>query len=221
MTSQPWSWPSTSTSNCTNSAAKVLPTAYLSCFRYFYNDNLMMSQNSITTPAIQQVVDREIQDVATTRVRTRSAHTHGLDRHVPPAAFPTATTTARPSLSRTGRNTRGLPRALCQSACGNPHPQCPLQSHLESWPNQRGCLGSIYLLLVLQFRPRTEAHNPPNDHIRVTSSLFHTFSTSHTSFLLPLFFCHLSYLHLNHRREESIWTMDLEHAYNVKASAIL
>ena len=107
------------------------------------------------------------------QARSDSAHTHGLDRHLAPAAYLAATATARPCLSRSTRDNRRRPRFPCQSAYSNPHPGDPIPFHLHSQPNQHGCLGSFCALLV----PTLHAN-----HLRLSFVPQHL-----TTLLLPLF----------------------------------
>ena len=97
--------PASRKSSCTLLHSKGTPAAYLSYLqpsqRYLCDDNLMTSQNSIP-PNHSAGRTQRIQDAAT----ANSAHTHGLDRHLPSATYPAATATARPSLSITTRNIR-------------------------------------------------------------------------------------------------------------------
>ena len=90
MTSVPWSQPTTSMSNCTLPGSKGTRATYLRYLQRQPDDFPGLHEGH----TIQQVVHWEIQDAATTRLRTGSANSQELGRHVPPAAELTAATSA-------------------------------------------------------------------------------------------------------------------------------
>ena len=207
---------STSTSKSTLLRSKGTPAAYLSYLqpsqRYFCNDSLMTSQNSMTATPFSRSYTR-IQGAATTRLRNSSAQTHGLDRHMPPAHFAT-TTTAVPSLSRTTGNIRRLPFFASQLASTTS--TMSLQYRLYSKPNRHGCLGSCCALLVpaLQFSPALERQPAGRSHpchlrplSRLPTSPFFHLLFSHIHHSAHFALVHHRYqnnLHQSHRVAEHL-----------------